>query len=200
MYKRQDYVFTVPSLGDAATEDDGILEFYGDDPTDGYDGEKTGTFDLSATGDSNYATCSRCVSVYQDEGDKIFFQKSGTMVVDASSDQLDGHPSGKLTDVTLIEVTIDSSTFTSTPVVGGACLHITSADFTIAAPVVPAGWLCDPDYYGDGSCDCGCGVADSDCADATVGSCDYCNDDGSCSANAADCPSNINPTNNAVCQ
>jgi hypothetical protein len=24
-------------------------------------------------------------------------------------------------------------------------------------------WLCDPAYYGDGECDCGCGIPDSDC-------------------------------------
>jgi hypothetical protein len=28
---------------------------------------------------------------------------------------------------------------------------------------VPAGWVCDPSVYGEGECDCGCGVADPDC-------------------------------------
>ena len=36
-----------------------------------------------------------------------------------------------------------------------------------------------------------------DCADATVGSCQYCADEGSCST--TDCPGTINPANNAVC-
>jgi hypothetical protein len=59
-------------------------------------------------------------------------------------------------------------------------------------------WTCDPDYFGDEFfCDCGCGVVDSDCMDATVGSCDFCANTGSCSAQ--DCPGTINPTNNAVC-
>ncbi|MFO0747498.1 MAG: fibro-slime domain-containing protein [Myxococcota bacterium] len=41
----------------------------------------------------------------------------------------------------------------------------------------PDGWLCDPDYYGDGGCDCGCGVQDVDCASSdTVDDCDYCLD------------------------
>ncbi|MEW5848081.1 MAG: hypothetical protein AB2A00_04675 [Myxococcota bacterium] len=30
----------------------------------------------------------------------------------------------------------------------------------------PEGWTCDPAYYGDEECDCGCGVADSDCGGA----------------------------------
>jgi hypothetical protein len=32
---------------------------------------------------------------------------------------------------------------------------------------VPAGWLCGSAYYGDGFCDCGCGVLDSDCESKT---------------------------------
>ena len=41
---------------------------------------------------------------------------------------------------------------------------------------VPAAWTCDDDYFGDGLCDCGCGVLDSDCENATVAVCDYCDD------------------------
>lgn len=64
---------------------------------------------------------------------------------------------------------------------------------------VPAGWNCAPNYYGtaDG-CDCGCGVADPDCADATAASCEYCDNLGSC--NVDDCPGNIDPVDNAQCQ
>ena len=41
-----------------------------------------------------------------------------------------------------------------------------------AAP--PAGWTCTATWYGtDDGCDCGCGVADTDCADATRASCQY---------------------------
>ena len=61
----------------------------------------------------------------------------------------------------------------------------------------PPQWTCDPTYYGDQICDCGCGVIDTDCADATVASCDYCDDTGSCATTT--CPANIDPTNNAVC-
>ena len=61
----------------------------------------------------------------------------------------------------------------------------------------PSQWSCDVTYYGDAICDCGCGVIDIDCADATVGSCDYCDDSGSCATET--CPANIDPNNNAVC-
>ena len=62
----------------------------------------------------------------------------------------------------------------------------------------PPGWNCDPTYYGDALCDCGCGVFDApDCADLTVGVCEYCNDPGSCGTDV--CPANIDPTNNATC-
>lgn len=62
---------------------------------------------------------------------------------------------------------------------------------------IPDAWTCKPSYFKDGECDCGCGFVDADCADATVGSCKWCNDEGSC--NTAACPGTINPTNNAVC-
>ena len=189
----------MPNQGDMTEDDMVSLEFYGSafDSTD--NGEKTGTFDLSMGGDNNYATCSRCLSLFVDPSvpGKTFFQVAGTLEIDASSDQLNGTVSGTLTNVTLVEVTVDGTTFMSTPVPGGACLHLATAS-VMAAPVPPpAGWTCDASYYNDGNCDCGCGVADSDCADATVGSCDYCDDTGSC--NTATCPGTINPTNNAVC-
>ncbi len=38
---------------------------------------------------------------------------------------------------------------------------------------VPAGWTCNPDYYGDEDCDCGCGILDEDCADNSYASCEY---------------------------
>lgn len=45
----------------------------------------------------------------------------------------------------------------------------------------PDGWLCNPTYFQDGSCDCGCGVADDDCgidgctvAGCAHAGCEYC--------------------------
>jgi cysteine-rich repeat protein len=61
----------------------------------------------------------------------------------------------------------------------------------------PMGWTCDAAYFGDGSCDCGCGVVDTDCSDATADVCEYCDDEGSCGL--GECPGNIDPSNNAAC-
>jgi hypothetical protein len=64
-------------------------------------------------------------------------------------------------------------------------------------PTVPAGWNCPPEKYDarDG-CDCGCGVVDPDCADATAASCDTCVETGSC--NFFECQQ-IAPNDNAHC-
>jgi len=63
----------------------------------------------------------------------------------------------------------------------------------------PAGWTCDPAFWADGQCDCGCGLIDPDCADPSVDSCEYCDDLGSCSEEEVGCPGLISATNNAVC-
>jgi hypothetical protein len=64
---------------------------------------------------------------------------------------------------------------------------------------VPPEWTCAGNYYGVGDgCDCGCGVIDPDCADATVESCMFCQDVGSCGTGA--CPGNIDPLDNSTCQ
>jgi hypothetical protein len=62
-------------------------------------------------------------------------------------------------------------------------------------------WSCDLDFYGDASCDCGCGFHDVDCADLTLFVCEYCNDPGSCNEDAdiGDCYGILDPANNATC-
>jgi len=187
-----------PNLGDPTSIDKLLVEFYGSSLNPIFDGELKGTFDLSAGSDDNYATCSRCLIVYEDLSGttKFFFQKSGSLVIDATSDQVNGTVKATINNLTLVEVTIDPSG-TSTPVPGGACRHLTTAAVMAAPPVAPGAWSCDPTFYGDGGCDCGCGVVDFDCDDATLGTCEYCDDTGSCSADS--CPGTINPINNAVC-
>lgn len=74
-----------------------------------------------------------------------------------------------------------------------ACIDATCQ----AIPDAPAQWTCAPEYYGDHTCDCGCGVFDIDCADATVDACDYCDDAGSCSIMG--CPGTIDPEDNSTC-
>lgn len=193
---------STPSQGDAAVADRFGLELYSSAIDPAFNGEDTGTFDLAAGADANYSTCSRCIRVVVDATaptpGKVFFQSGGSIDIASATSPVEGNIDATLTDVTLVEVTIDPTTYVSTPVVGGECLHITMADFAVAPPMLPANWSCDPDYFNDGLCDCGCAAADVDCADALVGSCDYCDDVGSCSEDAA-CPGSIDPTNNAIC-
>jgi hypothetical protein len=62
----------------------------------------------------------------------------------------------------------------------------------------PEGWKCEASRFADGhTCDCGCGVRDADCQDATVESCDTCDAKGACAPAA--CPGKLDPLNNAVC-
>ena len=59
----------------------------------------------------------------------------------------------------------------------------------------PAGWTCSATFYGDASCDCGCGVQDSDCADTAITTCEYngCATDGEVptAANTLVCAANV---------
>ncbi|HTQ04295.1 MAG TPA: hypothetical protein VMI54_10580 [Polyangiaceae bacterium] len=67
-----------------------------------------------------------------------------------------------------------------------------------SATSAPPGWTCLASKYGDGkSCDCGCGVVDPDCKDASVGSCDACNVLGGCALGP--CPSDIDADDNSRC-
>lgn len=188
----------LPNLG-AAEVDILNLQLYGPGAGVGLDGGNTGSFDLASGIDANYGTCARCLLLFQDPTtfNRQFFQQSGTLAIDATSNQLNGTIHATITDVTLIEVTINSGSYTSTPVPNGACLHIAEATIDIEPLAPPAGWTCTPEYFADGLCDCGCGVADPDCGSSLVSVCEYCDDPGSC--NGGGCPGSIDPTDNAVC-
>ncbi|MEM6991414.1 MAG: hypothetical protein AAF721_12980 [Myxococcota bacterium] len=88
----------------------------------------------------------------------------------------------------------------SCDITGGGCPGIIdAADNAVCDMTPPAEWVCQAGAYGDGTCDCGCGAVDAlDCADATVDSCEQCNEMGSCAEGEADCAM-INMNNNAVC-
>ena len=45
--------------------------------------------------------------------------------------------------------------------------------FEATAQSTPNDWLCEPEYYNDGDCDCGCNVVDMDCASPTAPYCVY---------------------------
>jgi hypothetical protein len=51
---------------------------------------------------------------------------------------------------------------------------------------VPLRWVCEARLYGDGHCDCGCGMLDIDCADATYVACQACHGCSDASCNTID--------------
>lgn len=171
------------------------VDFYG--PGRGYDGDETGVFTLGTHTEANYQTCARCLVVDQDsdnDAEALFFASAGTLDLAGTSHQLEGFPIATLTDVTLVEVTIDGDNL-STPVPSGRCLHLASATLTF-----PADWTCDPGLYSTGAggeCDCGCGAPDGDCDDRTLLACDTCN----CPGDAGNCArTSVDPTDNTVCR
>jgi len=171
-------------LGDPLVNDGLFLQFFS---------PATGVFDLADPPNDNYLTCDQCIIANEDEELVYYFQSEGSMEV--LQDPTTGVLEVTLTGVRLIEVTLDPDTAESTPVPNGGCVDI--VDGPVANIVVPDDWTCNPDFYTDNLCDCGCGVVDPVCDDMTVESCDTCDETGSC--NAAECPGTIDPANNAVC-
>jgi hypothetical protein len=157
----------------------------------GLDGDAVGTFEIEGSEDTQYATCARCIRI-QDELQNHYLAVAGTVVIDADSQQEYGYPQAVITDLTLVEVTINPDTYLSTPVPNGQCFHV--ASMTLDKP--PQGWDCNGDptggndlgYYLDGECDCGCGVVDADCESATD-TCDseWCNGPGPDPADNSQC-------------
>jgi hypothetical protein len=97
-----------------------------------------GTFNLATAPDDNYQTCNHCVLAVVDPNataPKVYYQQSGTMTLTQVTSPPTEQMAGSLLNVKLIEVTIDSTTFLSTPVPNGGCLLIQSANFnTVATP------------------------------------------------------------------
>jgi hypothetical protein len=163
---------------------------------------EVGTFELGVGVDDNMDTCVHCLTLWTDGDVRIFVATEGTLTFDADSLQMEGYPQGTLRNVTLREATGYFNRLGpfyekghSTIVPGGTCFKISEADVlvNVAQPLpAPPGWACARNHYGDGTCDCGCGALDMDCAGTNVSYCQYCN----CGNN--DC-SLVNATDNAVC-
>ncbi|MEO8845501.1 MAG: hypothetical protein ABI591_25155 [Kofleriaceae bacterium] len=137
------------------------FEFYS-----GIESSLTGALDLSAGNQNNYSTCAACIRLVTVDSTgalvKEYFQDGGTLNLTVDP-LLAQHLTGTATDVSLIEVTIDSTSFVSTPVVGGTCLSL-GATVALDAGPVPLAWTCAQAAYNDGTtCDCGCAVHDPDC-------------------------------------
>ena len=113
-------------------------------------------FDLASGNNASFATCDQCVLVTQDvsgtTASKYFYQSAGSIQVNKPPIS-SGGISGSLSNVTLVEVTIDSN-YVSTPVPGGACLHVSSASFDAGCGnnVLESGEACDGTALGSSTC------------------------------------------------
>jgi hypothetical protein len=92
--------------------------------------QATGTFNLAIGNDSNYASCTQCILIFQDlDGSlvpqKTFFQTGGSLKIDMNTIPGVAADVGlSWSNLTLAEVTIDPDTFTSTLVPNGDCYTV----------------------------------------------------------------------------
>lgn len=125
-----------------------------------------GSYDLAEGSNKSYLDCTECVRVWQDHDNKdkvkIFFQKSGTLVISEvdKNNQIKGILSAKL-----VEVTVDPDTREATPVEGGECIAIENWAFD-SDNCVPE---CDGKICGDNGCG---GICGDGC-----GKDEYCNEE-----------------------
>jgi hypothetical protein len=90
---------------------------------------------LGAGVNASYGTCSHCLVVAigctatSCAGATLFFPRKGTATFTALAESTGQPFSGTFTDVELEQVTVDAATFASSPVVNGACMHVTSLTF-----------------------------------------------------------------------
>lgn len=92
-----------------------------------YDDAEPGVTDLSTPLQTQYKTCTRCVLITA--GETSFFQLSGSIDVKAV-DFDTGAGEAVLTDVKLVEVTIDEDSRSSI-VPNGRCVRIATAQFDV---------------------------------------------------------------------
>ena len=157
-------------LGDAALPDLFSIQFYVDATT-----VKTaltvGSYDLGAGANANFSSCTECTLAYEDIDaeqntiTKRYFQYDGALEI---SEVKTGTMESKGSiSARLIEVTIESGTFISTPVVGGNCYEIEGTWDTICVP------------------DCGDKVCGSDGCGGVCG--DGCEEGEQCNAEGTGC-------------
>jgi hypothetical protein len=137
------------------------LEFYG-----GVEPNLATAIDLSTGNQANYSSCAECVRVITHDATntavRTYFQSGGTVTLTADPIATK-HVTGTIANLALVEVTIDPSTYASTPVVGGKCISV--GNVTLDHDAVPNAWTCTHAAYSDGAtCDCACGMVDPDCA------------------------------------
>jgi len=97
---------------------------------------------LGASVNVSYATCTHCLVIAigctatSCDGAALFFPRAGTGTFTALAAAAGQPFSGTFTDVELEQVNVDPQTFASTPVVNGACMHVSSLTFgsTLSSP------------------------------------------------------------------
>lgn len=146
---------TTEQIGDPTIDDVVSIQFFKEDYSEITE-LVPGTYDLVQGLNSNYGTCLECVLIYEDfdgEG-KTYFQQSGTLTISeikAGTIESKGTVSAKL-----VEVTIDSENFTSTPVEGGGCYEIEAGAWDNICVPDCEDRICGNDGCG-GQCGEGCG-------------------------------------------
>ncbi|HOW50963.1 MAG TPA: hypothetical protein PLV42_02840 [bacterium] len=146
------------TIGTADLADLFQIEFYTADLSALRTDLVVGSYDLASEANDNYATCTECVRVFEDiAADNsgvaaTYFQYSGAIeIAEIGTRPLESKGS---IHVFVHEVTIDASTYESTPVAGGACYEITGAWDTICVPSCGDA-VCGTDGCG-GECGAGC--------------------------------------------
>lgn len=102
------------------------------------------------------------VAVNDDKTKKTYIADTGTLEIAADPQPATVRGiSAVIANARLVEADV----WTYVPVVGGACLSISSASVAVATVVPPAAWTCSAGLYDshDG-CDCNCGTYDPDCS------------------------------------
>jgi len=141
-------------IGDLNADPDGIvIEMYS-----GFgamaDGIVPGTYILAGD-DLNYATCGLCVRLFTETADDGYFATGGSVLITSVEPTV----VIDLSAVTFEHVTIDGTTFESTPHADGCTSELNSAGFDVAPPPVE---ICDNEIDDDGDTDVDCD--DADCA------------------------------------
>ncbi len=139
----------------------------------------TGTFDLGA--ETDLATCNHCVIAFEDVTNtgtgRYYFQASGSMTVTQANSSTPVFSTGTLSNVKLIEVTLDSTGTVATPVANGKCLMLNSASWSVANSCTDGG----PEYNTNQSTDC------QTCGTAEQGTGGCCESESTTCANNSEC-------------
>ena len=128
----------------------------------------TGTYDLGSGLNTNYKTCTECVSIYQDVVNEnytnFYFQEGGTLTVE-SYDEFTRGLSGTIS-AKLVEVELDDKN-NSTPLPNGSCIEIEAAAFNSSGCIKQ----CDGKDCGDDGCGGSCGTCRHDQGCSTESKC-----------------------------